>query len=125
MSASKRPKYTWPWFVLGGVLLFAFASTLWVVSFVRKVQRIKESTYGTNTSAANLTPVPAPASSPASSTNGMVWIEGGTFWMGSEGGQPDELPVHEVIVDGFWMDKTEVTNEEFEKFVRATGYVTV
>ena len=37
----------------------------------------------------------------------------------------DALPVHRVYVDGFWMDKTELTNEEFEKFVRATGYVTI
>jgi sulfatase modifying factor 1 len=58
-------------------------------------------------------------------TNEMVWIPGGTFWMGTEDGHPDEVPVHQVTVDGFWMDKTEVTNEQFEKFVRATGYVTV
>ncbi|MBI4663063.1 MAG: formylglycine-generating enzyme family protein [Verrucomicrobia bacterium] len=55
----------------------------------------------------------------------MVWIPGGTFWMGSEDGKPDERPVHQVMVDGFWMDKTEVTNEQFERFVRSTGYVTV
>ncbi|MBI3850952.1 MAG: formylglycine-generating enzyme family protein [Verrucomicrobia bacterium] len=55
----------------------------------------------------------------------MVWIPGGTFWMGSDEGQTDERPLHEVTVNGFWMDKTEVTNEQFEKFVRATGYVTV
>jgi len=61
----------------------------------------------------------------APNTNNMVWIPGGTFWMGSEGGNPDEQPVHQVRLDGFWIDKTEVTNEEFEKFVRATGYVTV
>jgi formylglycine-generating enzyme len=58
-------------------------------------------------------------------TNGMVWIPGGTFWMGSAKGGQDEQPEHEVTVDGFWMDKTELTNERFEKFVRATGYVTV
>ena len=34
-------------------------------------------------------------------------------------------PVHRVVVDGFWMDETEVTNEQFEDFVKATGYVTV
>src|SRR5262249_44673508 len=34
-------------------------------------------------------------------------------------------PVHKVYVDGFWMDKTEVTNAQFAAFVRATGYVTV
>jgi formylglycine-generating enzyme required for sulfatase activity len=37
----------------------------------------------------------------------------------------DAQPIHRVYVDGFWMDKTEVTNEQFEKFVRATGYITV
>ena len=37
----------------------------------------------------------------------------------------DAQPVHRVYVDGFWMDKTDVTNEDFEKFVHATGYVTV
>ena len=34
-------------------------------------------------------------------------------------------PIHRVYVDGFWMDTTDVTNEEFEKFVKATGYVTI
>ncbi len=58
-------------------------------------------------------------------TNGMVWIPGGTFHMGSEGGQTDEKPVHQVTVDGFWIDQTEVTNEQFEKFIKATGYVTI
>lgn len=58
-------------------------------------------------------------------TNDMVWIPGGTFTMGSAEGQPDERPPHLITVDGFWMDKTEVTNEQFERFVRATRYVTV
>jgi formylglycine-generating enzyme required for sulfatase activity len=38
---------------------------------------------------------------------------------------PDARPVHRVYVDGFWMDKTEVTNDQFEQFVNATGYVTI
>ena len=56
---------------------------------------------------------------------GMVWIPGGTFAMGSDEPQmPDAHPWHDVTVDGFWMDRTEVTNEEFARFVDATGYVT-
>ena len=56
----------------------------------------------------------------------MVWIEGGTFMMCiDDPGFPDAGPVHEVSVDGFWMDEHEVTNAEFERFVRATGYKTV
>jgi sulfatase modifying factor 1 len=54
----------------------------------------------------------------------MMWIPGGEFWMGADE-FPDAQPWHRVYVDGFWMDKTEVTNEQFAKFVKATGYVTV
>jgi len=45
--------------------------------------------------------------------------------MGSDDFYPEESPVHEVIVDGFWMDRCEVTNEQFAKFVAATEYVTL
>jgi sulfatase modifying factor 1 len=65
----------------------------------------------------------------------MAWVPGGTFSMGgvnpvgmSGGGMEamdDARPVHRVYVDGFYMDKTEVTNAQFAKFVKATGYVTV
>ena len=55
----------------------------------------------------------------------MVWISGGTFNMGSKHGKPDELPVHKVTLDGFWIDKTEVTNEQFAEFVYATKYLTL
>jgi formylglycine-generating enzyme required for sulfatase activity len=65
----------------------------------------------------------------------MVWVPGGEFSMGAStnGHGTDEMPmasndaepVHRIRVDGFWMDATAVTNEEFERFVRATGYVTI
>jgi formylglycine-generating enzyme required for sulfatase activity len=71
----------------------------------------------------------------ASDIEGMVWIPGGEFSMGTanpvgmkSGGMQsmaDARPVHRVYVDGFFMDKTEVTNAEFAAFVKATGYVTV
>jgi formylglycine-generating enzyme required for sulfatase activity len=38
---------------------------------------------------------------------------------------PDALPVHLVSLNGFWMDRTPVTNAEFDRFVAATGYLTV
>src|SRR5262245_21105733 len=57
---------------------------------------------------------------------GMVWVPGGEFWMGSDEPEfEDARPWHRVYVDGFWMDKTEVTNAEFAAFVAATGYVTI
>ncbi len=42
---------------------------------------------------------------PASKREGMTWIPGGTFAMGSEDFYPEERPVHRVSVDGFWMDE--------------------
>jgi len=61
---------------------------------------------------------------PGQAPEGMVWIPGGEFWMGAEE-FPDAQPWHRVSVDGIWMDKTEVTNDQFTKFVKATKYVTL
>jgi formylglycine-generating enzyme len=57
--------------------------------------------------------------------DGMVWIPGGTFLMGSDRHYPEEAPAHRVTVGGFWMDVKLVTNEEFRAFAKASGYVTV
>ena len=56
--------------------------------------------------------------------SGMIRIPGGTFRMGSDRHYPEEAPVHRVTVDGFWIDRTPVTNRQFRDFVRATGHVT-
>jgi formylglycine-generating enzyme required for sulfatase activity len=78
---------------------------------------------------------PTSAPEPDGRPEGMVWIPGGTFSMGiadprslPRGGReamPDARPIHRVRVDGFWMDRTPVTNAEFAEFVEATGYRTV
>ncbi|WP_408032326.1 formylglycine-generating enzyme family protein [Tenacibaculum xiamenense] len=60
---------------------------------------------------------------------GMVWVPSKSFLMGAKDGDNyamnREKPAHRVIVDGFFIDETEVTNKEFEKFVNATKYITV
>jgi formylglycine-generating enzyme required for sulfatase activity len=64
------------------------------------------------------------ASKAESSTfTGMVWIPPGTFAFG-DSVYPEEQPIRKISVAGFWMDRTEVTNAQFEEFVKATGYVT-
>ena len=60
------------------------------------------------------TPAPAP---------GMVWVPAGRFTPG-DSVYPEEQPAGPVQVSGFWMDRTEVTNDQFAEFVQATGYVT-
>src|SRR5262245_57534271 len=72
---------------------------------------------------------------PSQAPEGMVWIPGGEFSMGAQdppgmdevGMQAtgDSRPIHRVYVEAFWMDKTDVTNEEFARFVRGTKYITV
>ncbi len=85
----------------------------------------------TNTPATD-TPVPAQAApSPAPAlgvssqriraTDGMtmVYVPAGTFKMGSDSGEADEKPVHDVTLDAFWIDRTEVTNAQYAKCVSA------
>ena len=93
-------------------------------------------TEGLPTATSSFAPTVENKNAPAGSApEGMAWIPGGEFSMGAQdppmkdpvGMQAtlDSRPIHRVYVDGFWMDKTDVTNAEFAKFVRATGYVTV
>ena len=73
--------------------------------------------------------------SPGPSPQGMVWIPGGAFSMGANDSPDlddvgmkatfDARPIHRVYVDGFYMDKTDVTNAQFAEFVNAAGYLTV
>jgi sulfatase modifying factor 1 len=79
--------------------------------------------------------VPNPTPAPGAAPEGMVWLPGGEFSMGAADAPgmndvgmkatEDSRPIHRVYVDGFWMDKTDVTNQQFEAFVKATNYVTV
>ena len=129
-GASRRALVLFALVVLVG-LVGALGFALWVA---RKRSSVAENvqngaTPGFESTIANTTPPPGDP------PEGMVWIPGGEFSMGAEdprrlehgGHEPmaDARPIHRVYVDGFWMDATEVTNEEFEKLVEATGYVTV
>jgi formylglycine-generating enzyme len=62
---------------------------------------------------------------PDTQFEGMVWVPGGAFMMGSNRHYPEEAPAHRVTVDGFWIDVEPVTNAKFDRFVQATGYVTL
>lgn len=79
--------------------------------------------------------IPNKTPPPGVAPRGMVWIPGGEFSMGAQNAAHmnmvgmqatvDSRPIHRVYVDGFYMDKTDVTNAQFAEFVRATKYVTV
>ena len=75
------------------------------------------------------------AAPPDEAPDGTVWVPGGEFSMGANDppdmddvgmqATQDARPIHRVYVDGFFMDRTDVTNAQFAQFVKATGYVTI
>lgn len=67
---------------------------------------------------------PMPPAPTDSRYPGMAWVPAGVLQLGDTV-YPEEQPQRMVSVEGFWMDRTEVRNEEFAAFVHATGYVTV
>ena len=114
------------------IIALAIAAAVWAVQGARSGKAAapaKSLPAGFQETVANAAKAPGPA------PEGMVWIPGGEFSMGSDdptsslcGGKdamPDARPIHRVYVDGFWMDRTEVTNAQFAEFVKATGYVTI
>ncbi len=98
----------WFWYLGGGIVLGGMFATIVILSF-------KDGTaaeYDALLEADDAEPE-------------MVDIPGGTFRMGNDTGAADERPAHEVTLRGFRMDKTEVTNGQFARFIKATGYVTI
>lgn len=105
----------WPWALSGFIVIGLVLSFVWMGFEVARLLR-KQNAAAQIEKAGQL--------SPMFSTNGMVWIAGGEFLMGSSRGQSDEQPIHKVRVSGFWMDQHEVTNEKFAQFAKETGYIT-
>lgn len=79
----------------------------------------KGTTVANNTNTATPTPTESPA--PSVKTE-MIAIPGGVFRMGRSDGRDNEKPEHDVTVQSFMMDKTEVTNAEYYEFVKQTGH---
>jgi sulfatase modifying factor 1 len=129
-AASRPRRHRRVWMAVAVVPIAA------VVLFVLTPARSKPAVAEAPPPARFLPTVENMSSPPGPAPDGMVWIPGGEFSMGAEdppnmhdgvGMQDtsDSQPVHRVSVGGFWMDETEVTNEQFARFVKATGYVTV
>ncbi|WP_422930199.1 SUMF1/EgtB/PvdO family nonheme iron enzyme [Singulisphaera sp. PoT] len=76
--------------------------------------------------ASSTAPAAPRTKAPGPAPEGMVWIPGGSFIMGyDDPTTKDALPVHKVTLDGFFIDRSEVTNKQFAAFVKDTGYLTV
>jgi sulfatase modifying factor 1 len=51
----------------------------------------------------------------------LCWVPPGNFIMGADDEYPEEAPAHPLHRDGFWMERTPVTNEDFRRFAHSTG----
>ena len=121
--------------MFGGMVIVAGIAAWVVLSDGRESQVIARNPLPAAVKVSFPSTVENPGGPPDAAPDGMIWIPGGEFSMGSEDprglehGGPDAMkdarPIHRVYVDGFWMDRTEVTNQEFAKFAKATGYITV
>jgi formylglycine-generating enzyme required for sulfatase activity len=122
-----------PWVLTGALAAVIVGLATWALYFQHRSGGVQanagsaKSDFGPTL--VNRTPTPS------SNPPGMAWIPGGVFSMGANDppdmddvgmkATQDARPIHRVYVDGFFMDKTDVTNAEFAKFVAATGYVTI
>jgi formylglycine-generating enzyme len=112
------------------------AAILCTIAFHPLTTPVRASSNASASASAAFAPtVPNTQPPPDPAPRGMVWIPGGEFSMGAAdppdmdmvgmSATTDSRPIHRVYVDGFFMDKTDVTNAQFAEFVKATGYVTI
>ena len=100
-------------FSLAALLLLALAA--WLVWSAQRSEQLRQQ---------ERTVCPLPAQASGAPHPGMVWVPGGTLALGGTV-YPEEMPIRAVPVAGFWMDRTEVSNDQFAAFVQATAYRTV
>ena len=67
-----------------------------------------------------LTPAPTETTAPTIEP-ALVHIPEGWVLMGSDLGQDCERPIHRIWIDSFLLAATQVTNAEYDRFLRATG----
>jgi len=125
------------WLLVGSILVIGSGALyfVWLAEAPRAIETRPAARAPLTAREEFLPTIPNSSPAPSKAPDGMVWIPGGEFSMGAQNppdmnavgmqATRDARPIHRVYVDGFWMDRTDVTNEEFARFVRAAGYVTV
>lgn len=149
----RDPTATRVWWSVGAALLVLIGVLFWTEPSINSTSQAPPQPDASSATTQTISPPPKSSNSdddssdifeptivndsppPSPAPPGMVWIPGGEFSMGcldpresicgGPDAMPDARPIHRVYVDGFWMDETEVTNAQFQKFVDATNYVTV
>src|SRR5262245_38858677 len=121
-------KRRWPLYALAIIVLLSVATAVLVRTFSNPNNGERNPDHHSHATASKGTNRDSSATvgmkntvAPGPAPDGMVWIPGGTFWMGCDDcDMADAKPLHLVEVDEFWMDKAPVTNASFAEFVKAT-----
>lgn len=111
------------WMIMFAMALLAFLLTaVWQTTRQpRQTITITQPSPGVTATVATSS-LPEPTTPSASIPMGMVYIPGGVFEMGRADGDDYERPQHFVEVKAFYLDRTEITNEQYKAFVDATGH---
>jgi len=104
----RRSGHAWIWWLMGSLIVGGTAATLWF----SKSDILNFFTGKDKPGVKTVQDIP---------TIEMVYVEGGTFRMGSNDGDSDEKPVHTVTVDGFYIGKYEVTVSQYLQFAKETN----
>jgi serine/threonine-protein kinase len=120
------PKKGLPITVIGigavGVVVLALVAWLVIGSIRKRNEAQRLAALATPVPTASVQPSAAPTSTVPTPPEGMVFVPGGEFTLGRDDGEPDERPSHAVSVKPFFLDQAETTNEQYQKFIDATGY---
>jgi formylglycine-generating enzyme required for sulfatase activity len=114
LAASTPQRIPWQAVAIG-LCLIVLLALIAVIAWNEYSRRSRQSSANTSSS-------PPPSSNAAVIPEGMIAVPGGMLRMGREEGDPFERPTHTVVVSPFLIDRTEVTNEQYEKFVQETGH---
>lgn len=118
-----KPRKTAPVLVIGGALAVVVALTLgWWLLFGRHGRPAPKVVQPTPAPVVEATAAPTAPPAESSAPEGMVFVPGGQLLVGREDGDEYERPAHLASISPFYLDKTEVTNADYKKFVEATSH---
>ncbi|MGH9836034.1 MAG: SUMF1/EgtB/PvdO family nonheme iron enzyme [Blastocatellia bacterium] len=107
---------------VGAVVIGLIVLAAWL--FVSSGSQTETASTATASPAASVEPSPSATSAypEVAAPEGMVYVLGGMLRVGRDDGEENERPAHVANIKPFFIDRTEVTNEQYQKFVAETGY---
>lgn len=113
---------------LGGLLLVLAVLGAWLLGGSKDKTETPSATASSSPASTNNAATTSsansefPAPSGLSAPEGMVYVLGGVLRVGNDNGEENERPAHVATIKPFFIDRTEITNEQYQKFIEAAGH---